>query len=114
MQIMHGGWAETKIAGDAALPTLHCSKTLYGGLETVPQTEGTEDMAFVTASDIRTENLIAQRVVAFFNDARTAFNKRRMYNRTVSELNALSSNELNDLGLSRAGIRAAAYEAVYG
>lgn len=38
----------------------------------------------------------------------------RAYRRTVSELSELSALELADLGLSRSGIRAAAYEAVYG
>ena len=71
-------------------------------------------MAFVTVTDIRTENTFAARAVAMFNEARTALAKRRMYNRTVSELDALTGAELSDLGLSRANIRATAYEAVYG
>ena len=39
---------------------------------------------------------------------------KRQYNKTVSELSALSSTELADLGLTRSGIRATAYMAVYG
>ncbi len=38
----------------------------------------------------------------------------RQYRKTVSELSALTSAELADLGLSRSSIRATAYMAVYG
>lgn len=38
----------------------------------------------------------------------------RAYNRTVAELSNLSNRELADLGLSRASIRSAATQAVYG
>ncbi len=38
----------------------------------------------------------------------------RQYRKTVSELSALSSHELADLGLTRSAIRATAYMAVYG
>ena len=39
--------------------------------------------------------------------------KRRLYARTVSELNDLSARELSDMGLSRSMIRNVAYSAVY-
>ncbi|WP_107497498.1 DUF1127 domain-containing protein [Thalassobius sp. I31.1] len=42
------------------------------------------------------------------------FANRRLYKQTVRELNKLSSRELADLGLSRAGIPAIARESVYG
>ncbi|MGH1465098.1 MAG: DUF1127 domain-containing protein [Cognatishimia sp.] len=42
------------------------------------------------------------------------FTKFRLYHKTVSDLNGLSSRELADLGLSRSGIKAAALQAVYG
>ena len=38
----------------------------------------------------------------------------RMYRRTFAELDTLSDNELNDLGLSRYDLERAAYESVYG
>ena len=41
------------------------------------------------------------------------FRRRRLYARTVSELNDLSVRELSDLGLSRSMIRHVAYSAVY-
>ena len=71
-------------------------------------------MAFVTATDYRSENTFAARAVAFFEEKRAAFAKHRMYRRTVRELSALSGAELADLGLSHGSVHSAAYEAVYG
>lgn len=44
----------------------------------------------------------------------TAFNQRRVYSRTVAELNSLTDRELADLGISRLGIPDIAREAAYG
>jgi uncharacterized protein YjiS (DUF1127 family) len=44
----------------------------------------------------------------------SAIQARRVYTRTVTELNALSDRELNDLGISRISIPAVAREAAYG
>ncbi len=38
----------------------------------------------------------------------------RMYRKTVTELQKLTSRELDDLGLNRSSIKASAIEAVYG
>ena len=38
---------------------------------------------------------------------------KRLYLRTISELNSLSNRELSDLGLSRSMIKTIAYNAVY-
>ena len=46
-------------------------------------------------------------------DWRAAAAKRRMYRRTLRELESLTARELADLGLARGSLRAAAYEAVY-
>ncbi|MEY1556026.1 DUF1127 domain-containing protein [Yoonia sp. R2331] len=40
--------------------------------------------------------------------------KRKVFRTTVAELETLSSRELADLGISRASIKAVAYEAAYG
>jgi len=40
--------------------------------------------------------------------------QRRVYMRTVAELNALTDRELADLGISRLGISEIAHEAAYG
>lgn len=71
-------------------------------------------MAFVTTTDIRTENTIGARIAAFVAEKRAAFADYRMYRRTVNELSALSSTELADLGLSRGSIVSTAYQSVYG
>ncbi|RUS60083.1 DUF1127 domain-containing protein [Pseudorhodobacter sp. E13] len=46
--------------------------------------------------------------------AKEALHRRRVYNQTVSELRALSTRELNDLGISRSMITRIALEAAYG
>lgn len=42
-----------------------------------------------------------------------AFSRRRVYKRTYAELNALTSRELDDLGISRSMISRLAYEAAF-
>ena len=44
----------------------------------------------------------------------TAISQRRVYARTVAELNSLTDRELTDLGISRLGITEIAREAAYG
>jgi uncharacterized protein YjiS (DUF1127 family) len=44
----------------------------------------------------------------------TAVQQRRIYGRTLAELNALTDRELNDLGISRMAIPDLAHEAAYG
>ena len=46
--------------------------------------------------------------------AREAWTRYRVYNRTLTELNALSSRDLDDLGISRCMISRLAHEAAYG
>ncbi|WP_416236548.1 DUF1127 domain-containing protein [Pseudorhodobacter sp.] len=54
------------------------------------------------------------RVAGMFKSAGEAMRRRRVYNQTVSELRALSTRELADLGLSRSMITRIALEAAYG
>ena len=49
----------------------------------------------------------------FFSRLAEAFARRRVYNRTYAELNALSTRELDDLGISRSMISRLAYEAAF-
>ncbi len=44
----------------------------------------------------------------------TAIRQRRIYERTVTELNNLTDRELNDLGISRFSIPELARESAYG
>ncbi|MEL6679497.1 MAG: DUF1127 domain-containing protein [Pseudomonadota bacterium] len=70
-------------------------------------------MAYVS-STTRTDSALLANAKAYFENAMDAFTKYRLYNRTVSELSALSATELADLGLTHGSIRAAARDAVYG
>lgn len=45
---------------------------------------------------------------------RDTWNRYHVYERTYSELNALTNRELSDLGISRASIAHLAFEAAYG
>lgn len=54
------------------------------------------------------------RMAGMKNSLATAIRQRRVYTRTVAELNALSDRELADLGISRLGITDIAREAAYG
>ena len=57
---------------------------------------------------------LLNRVTGLKNSVATAIRHRRLYNKTVAELNALSDRELADLGISRLGITEIAREAAYG
>ncbi len=45
---------------------------------------------------------------------RTALARRRVFVKTLNELNGLSQRDLNDLGIHRSMIRRLAHEAAYG
>lgn len=64
------------------------------------------------------ENLSTARhsglIGSFFAELRDGFARRRVYNRTYTELSQLSTRELDDLGISRSMISRLAYEAAYG
>ncbi|MDZ4136098.1 MAG: DUF1127 domain-containing protein [Paracoccaceae bacterium] len=51
---------------------------------------------------------------ALVKTVKEAVRRRRVYTQTVRELNALSSRELNDLGIHRSMITRIALEAAYG
>lgn len=56
--------------------------------------------------------------LAFLRDSalsmRAAWQRSRVYMNTYNELSALSTRELNDLGIQRSNISRVAYEAAYG
>jgi uncharacterized protein YjiS (DUF1127 family) len=56
----------------------------------------------------------ADRLAYLKDTVLTAINQRRVYTRTVAELNSLTDRELADLGISRLGITEIAREAAYG
>ncbi len=70
-------------------------------------------MAYVNNS--RTANLgLADRFSAFVAGLKINAAKRRIYDKTVRELNALTDRELTDLGISRLSIEDVARVAAYG
>ncbi len=70
-------------------------------------------MAYVTTTPVARKGFADR--LAFVKDiVLTAFNQRRVYTRTVAELNSLTDRELTDLGISRLGITEIAREAAYG
>lgn len=69
-------------------------------------------MAYVTTA--RLSGGPFARLLGLKDMVATAVRQRRVYLRTVTELNALTDRELADLGISRLGISEIAHEAAYG
>lgn len=70
-------------------------------------------MAYVNTNSIARKGFADR--LAFAKDiVLNAINQRRVYARTVAELNGLTDRELADLGISRLGITEIAREAAYG
>ncbi|MDZ4086592.1 MAG: DUF1127 domain-containing protein [Tabrizicola sp.] len=70
-------------------------------------------MAYVNTNSIARKGF-ADRLASVKDIVLTAINQRRVYTRTVAELNALTDRELTDLGISRLSITEIAREAAYG
>ena len=70
-------------------------------------------MAYTNTSAAAGAGLM-DRLANLVKSTKEALHRRRVYNQTVSELRALSTRELNDLGLSRSMISRIALEAAYG
>ena len=70
-------------------------------------------MAYVNTNSIARKGF-ADRLAHLKDVVLTAINQRRVYTRTVAELNALTDRELTDLGISRHTITEIAREAAYG
>lgn len=70
-------------------------------------------MSFANTLRATNPNLI-ERFSAALKATRAALQRRRVFNRTVRELEQLSSRDLNDLGIHRSMITRIALEAAYG
>jgi uncharacterized protein YjiS (DUF1127 family) len=70
-------------------------------------------MAYINTTRVARKGFI-DRLSVLKDGVLSAWNQRRVYNRTVAELNALSDRELSDLGIARISIRDIAHEAAYG
>ena len=69
-------------------------------------------MAYIAANTSVAAN--DGRIAEFFASVRQAIADRRLFARTVKELNDLQDRELADLGIYRGDIRTIAQSAVYG
>ncbi|MFP7673627.1 DUF1127 domain-containing protein [Marivita sp. S0852] len=56
---------------------------------------------------------VTEQVFAYFAELRSKAARRKIYRETLSELRALSSRELDDLGLNRSMLKRVAYQAAY-
>ena len=70
-------------------------------------------MAYVNSTSTNYGNL-AERFAGVVKGLHLSLERRRVYNRTVRELRALTTRELADLGLTREMITRVALEAAYG
>ena len=70
-------------------------------------------MAYMNATPVARKGF-ADRLAFAKDTVLAAIAQRRIYARTVAELNALTDRELADLGISRLGIPEIAQEAAYG
>jgi uncharacterized protein YjiS (DUF1127 family) len=70
-------------------------------------------MAYVNST--RSLNIsFADRLSNIAKSVKLALHRRRLFNQTVRELNALSDRELADLGIHASMIKSIALEAAYG
>ena len=70
-------------------------------------------MAYVNVPHTH-EFTLTSRFNAGLHTTLEGFKKSRRVNQTIRALNALDTKTLNDLGIDRSGVRAAAHLAVYG
>jgi uncharacterized protein YjiS (DUF1127 family) len=70
-------------------------------------------MAYVNTTPVARKGF-ADRLAYLKDTVLTAISQRRVYTRTVAELNALTDRELADLGISRLAIPEIARGAAYG
>jgi uncharacterized protein YjiS (DUF1127 family) len=70
-------------------------------------------MAYMNTSSTAGFGLM-DRIANLVKSTKESLHRRRVYTQTVSELRALSTRELNDLGINRSMITRIALEAAYG
>jgi uncharacterized protein YjiS (DUF1127 family) len=70
-------------------------------------------MAYANTNQVARGGLMG-RLALLKDGISTAVQQRRIYARTLGELNALTDRELNDLGIARTAIPDLAHEAAYG
>ena len=68
-------------------------------------------MAFINTAPQTHANVLSRWIAARVADYQEAARRREVYRRTLAELETMSDRELNDLGISHAGIRELARQA---
>lgn len=68
----------------------------------------------MTQANRSTALTLGDRITALVASVKEATRKRALYRQTLRELNALSTRELNDLGIHKSMITRIALEAAYG
>jgi len=71
-------------------------------------------MAYTASHPVSLPRASARTGTGIFARLKDALQRRAIYNSTMRELNALTTRELSDLGLSRSMITRVALEAAYG
>ncbi len=70
-------------------------------------------MAYVSLPRVSAPTALPVRALYAFENFKKTMHNRRMFRKTIGELNALSNRELHDLGLNRSMISDVARKAVY-
>ncbi len=111
MQMLHSSIAELGSCASAAKGPVIGQRN--GIRRFVTKIAKEKNMAFIT--DTRTGGItLTQRIAALRENFVAARAQRKIYTKTVSELDALSNRDLADLGINRSMIKAIAIEAAYG
>ena len=109
MHFLHGGNSEPAIVRAQHLPHLCLKQTAT----TVVAKESETHMAYAT--DFSTvQHGLRDRVTAILKSISEARAQRKVYRRTLDELNAMTQRDLDDLGIAASEIPFIAREAAYG
>ncbi|MEM7274711.1 MAG: DUF1127 domain-containing protein [Actinomycetota bacterium] len=112
MQFLHVGLAKTSIVQSQQCHMFSLKKDARKP-DPTPSLQYDQENTMAYASDIRISAASENFAVAAFRRAISSVTQYLSYRSTVKQLSALSTRELEDLGLNRAMIRSAAYNAVY-
>ncbi len=108
MHFLHGSIERTAIVQMQHLPHLEVNETKY-----TQTNQGIIHMAYATHIHTGILNAPRARLAAMFDTMRSGLARRKIYNKTLAELQALGDRDLADLGLDRSMLHSIAYGAAY-
>ena len=108
MHFLHGSIEAKAIVHMQHLPHLENNEAKH-----TQTNQGITLMAYATHILTGMQPAPRTRLSAMIATVRTGLARRKLYNRTLSELQALGDRDLADLGLDRSMLRSIAYEAAY-